>query len=131
MAEIIKETVVAQQVGPKAARVTETKQVASGVHTTQQLIYFVFGLLEVILVFRLILKLAGANTASAFVRFIYGLTALFIAPFEGIFRRGVARGIETAAVFEPSVLLAIVVYALLAWGIAMLVQIISRDKEAL
>ena len=131
MAEIIKETVVAQQSGPRADRVTETKHVASGAHTTQQLIYFVFGLLEVLLVFRLILKLAGANTASAFVRFIYGLTALFIAPFEGIFRRGVAQGIETTSVFEPSVLLAIVVYALFAWGITMLVQILSRDKEEL
>jgi hypothetical protein len=131
MSEIIKETVVSQQVGPKAARVVETKQVASGVHTAQQLVYFVFGLLEVMLVFRLILKLAGANTASAFVRFVYGITAPFIAPFEGIFRRGVAQGIETASVLEPSVLLALVVYALVAWGIAMLIQILSRDKEAI
>lgn len=129
MAEIVKQSVTTQNRGPKAARTTETKVVATGHQTIEYLIYFVFGILEILLMFRLILKVAGANPASGFVNFIYGLTGLFIAPFEGIFRSGYTEGVETTSVFEPSTLVAIIVYAVLAWGIVMLIRILSREKQ--
>jgi hypothetical protein len=129
MAEIVKETVTTQNQGPKAAVTTEVKQVASGHQTIEYLIYFIFGALEVLLVFRLVLKLMGANPASAFVNFIYSLTRIFILPFEGIFRRGFTEGIETTSVLEPSVIVAIVVYAVVAWGVVMLVRILSRERQ--
>lgn len=97
--------------------------------TTTKLIYFIFGILEVLLSFRLIFKLAGASMASAFVQFIYSVTAIFIYPFEGIFRRVTADGVETKSILEPSVLVAIVVYALLAWGIVKLVVVLSRQED--
>lgn len=62
--------------------------VVEGVTNTQtltKLIYFMFGILEVLLSFRLILKLTGASSSSGFVRLIYGITGIFILPFEGIF----------------------------------------------
>jgi hypothetical protein len=91
-------------------------------------VYFIFGVLEILLAFRLLLKLTGASISSSFVGFIYALTGIFILPFEGIFRRGYAPGIETKAIFEPSTLVAIVVYAVLAWGIVKLIRIFSREK---
>ncbi|OGM24658.1 hypothetical protein A2962_01305 [Candidatus Woesebacteria bacterium RIFCSPLOWO2_01_FULL_39_61] len=93
------------------------------------MIYFLFGVLEILLVFRLILKLLGANVSSAFVRLIYSLTGIFILPFEGIFRRGFTQGIETASVFEPSTLVAIIVYAVLAWGVVKLVRVLSGERQ--
>jgi len=129
MAEIIKESVTTQNEGPKEAVTTETKRVASSSQTVEYLIYFFFGALEILLAFRLVLKLMGASTASGFVGLIYGLTGIFILPFEGIFRRGTAQGIETTAVLEPSTLVAIIVYAILAWGIVKLVKIISGEKQ--
>lgn len=129
MAEIVKETVTTQNQGPKAAVTTEVKQVASGQQTIEYLIYFIFGALEVLLVFRLVLKLMGANPGSAFVNFVYSLTRIFILPFEGIFRRGFTEGIETTSVLEPSVIVAIIVYAVVAWGIVMLVRIFSRERQ--
>lgn len=129
MAEIVKETVTTQNEGPKAAVTTETKRVATSSQTIEYLIYFIFGALEVLLAFRLIFKLAGASLSSAFVGFIYGLTGLFILPFEGIFRRGYAQGVETRSVLEPSTLVAIVVYAILAWGIVKLVRISSGEQQ--
>ena len=129
MAEIVKETVVTQNEGPKAAVTTETKRVATSSQTIEYLIYFAFGALEILLAFRLVLKLLGASTTSQFVNFVYGLSGIFVLPFEGIFRRAVTQGIETSAVLEPSTLVAMVVYAVLAWGIVKLTRIFSGEKQ--
>lgn len=129
MAEIVKESVTAEKEGPKQAVVTETKRVASGSQTVEYIIYFIFGSLEILLAFRLVLKLLGANPVSAFVGLIYSLTGIFILPFGGIFRSGVTQGIETTAVLEPSTLVAMIVYAILAWGIVKLVKIFSGEKQ--
>lgn len=129
MADIVKETTTTQNVGPKAAVTTETKKIATSSQTVEYLVYFLFGFLEILLAFRLVLKLAGANIASAFVGLIYGLTGVFILPFEGIFRRGYTQGLETTSVIEPSTLVAIIVYAVLAWGIVKLVRIFSGEQQ--
>ena len=134
MAEITKETISTQgnNVNPvvnTTTKNTSVKSTASSSQTTEYLIYFLFGLLEILLAFRLVLKLTGASMASAFVGLIYGLTGIFIMPFEGIFRKGFAQGVETTAVFEPSTLVAIIVYAALAWGIVKLLSILSGEKQ--
>lgn len=82
-----------------------------------------------LLAFRLVLKITGASLTSAFVGLIYGLTGIFILPFEGIFRRGYAQGVETTSILEPSTLVAIVVYAVLAWGIVKLIRVLSGEKQ--
>jgi hypothetical protein len=129
MAEIVQESVTTQNEGPKEAVTTETKRVATRSQTLEYLIYFFFGALEILLTFRLVLKFMGASMASGFVGLVYGLSRIFILPFEGIFRRGVAPGLETSSVLEPSTLVAIIVYALLAWGIVKLVRIFSGERQ--
>lgn len=129
MAEIVEESVTTQNEGPKEAVTTETKRVASSSQTVEYLIYFIFGALEILLAFRLVLKLMGASLASGFVGLIYSLTGIFILPFEGIFRRGYTQGVETTSVLEPSTLVAMIVYAILAWGIVKLVKIFSGEKQ--
>ncbi|MDO8503616.1 MAG: YggT family protein [bacterium] len=119
MAKIVKETIVNTQV----------KRGATSSQTVEYLIYFFFGALEILLIFRLVLKLMGASVSSDFVHLIYGLTGVFILPFEGIFRRGFTQGIETTSVLEPSTLVAIVVYAVLAWGIVKLIRIFSGEQQ--
>lgn len=117
MAEIVNET-------------TSVRGEATGSQTVEYIIYFLLGILEVLLAFRLIFKLTGASLSSAFVSLIYSLTGIFILPFEGIFRRGYTQGIETTSVLEPSTLVAIVVYAVLAWGIVKLARILSGKQQA-
>ena len=102
---------------------------ATGTQQAEYIIYFFFGLLEALLAFRLVLKLAGANIASSFVSAIYGFTGIFIAPFEGIFRRVFSQGLETRSVLEPSTIVAILVYALISWGIVSLVRISSGKEQ--
>lgn len=139
MAEVIKEiintatpsgsvnTVVSAPAGTVVVK--PVKFETSNYQTAEYLIYFFFGLLEVLLGFRLVLKVMGANVASAFVSIIYTLTGIVIFPFEGIFRRGFTQGLETTSVLEPSVIVALIVYAILAWGIVKLLRIFSRDKQ--
>lgn len=97
--------------------------------TAGYIIYFLFGILEVLLVFRLIFKLSGANPTSSFVNGIYSLTQIAIRPFFGIFRQGTAQGVETTAIFEPATLVAVIVYGVLAWGITEIIVILSRRLQ--
>lgn len=102
---------------------------ATDSQTIEYLVYFVFGVIDILLIFRLILKVMGASAGSTFVNFIYAMTGILVAPFEGIFSRGVNKGLETTSILEPSVIIAIIVYALLAWGIVKLVRILSGERQ--
>lgn len=129
MAEIIKETITTQENNVNPNVNTPVKREASNSQTIEYLVYFLFGIIEVLLAFRLVFKLIGASLSSVFVGFIYGLTGVFILPFEGIFRRWFTQGVETTSIFEPSTLVAIIVYAVLAWGIVKLVRILSGEQQ--
>lgn len=131
MAETTQETVITTQDKPaKQTVVTPVKVAATTTQTIQYLVYFLFGLLEVLLVFRLVLRLMGASLASGFVSLVYGITRIFIMPFEGIFSKAYTEGLETTSVLEPSTIVAIIVYALLAWGIVKLVHVLSGERQA-
>jgi len=97
--------------------------------TIEYVIYFLVGALNILLLFRLVLKLLGASTTAAFVRMIYGLSGIFIFPFEGIFRRAVTQGIEAASIFEPSTLVAMIVYSLVGWGLVKLARVLSGEQQ--
>jgi len=129
MAEIVKETITTQEDNTNTVTTIPVKRGATSSQTVEYLIYFFFGALEVLLAFRLVLKFTGASISSAFVGLIYGLTGVFILPFEGIFRRGYAQGLETTSVLEPSTLVAIIVYAVLVWGIVKLLRILSGEQQ--
>ena len=130
MTEITKEVITTNENSNKRPIVaTPVKFEASNKETIEYLIYFFFGFIEILLAFRLVLKLTGASVASTFVRFIYGLTGIFTLPFEGIFRRGYSQGAETTSVLEPAVIVAIIVYIILAWGIVKLLRISSGEKQ--
>lgn len=129
MTEIIKESVTSENEGQTAAVTTEVKKEASTSQTVEYVMYFLLGLLNTLLAFRLILKLTGASTSSGFVNFIYDSTRIFILPFEGIFSRGSAQGIETTAIFEPATLVAILVYTILVLGIVKLIRIVSGEAQ--
>ena len=85
-----------------------------------QLIWLGLGLLQGLLALRILLKVLGANAASPFAALLYRVTDLFLAPFAGL----VGTPTVGAAVFEASTVIAMVVYALLAWGLERLVWVI-------
>jgi hypothetical protein len=89
------------------------------------LIYFLLGVLEVILALRWLFRLLGANTDNNFISFLYSLSHFFVAPFNGIFNDQ-ALGRQGVFVFEFSTLIGILVYALIGWGLVTLINLIFR-----
>lgn len=81
-----------------------------------QAIWYLFYVIETILVFRFAFKLIGANTAAGFTRFIYNLSDPLLAPFQLVLPAPRVSG----SIFEWSTLLAMLVYWIIAWGIVRL-----------
>ncbi len=98
-------------------------------HQATRIVYYILGVLEVLLAFRLIFKLLGANPESLFVSFIYSVSQAFLIPFNGIFRSAVTKGIEAQSVLEPTTIIAMIVYAILAWGIVKLIEISKPPQK--
>jgi uncharacterized protein YggT (Ycf19 family) len=78
-----------------------------------QIIRYLAGFIEAMLVFRFLLKLLGANPNAGFSSFIYKVSYPFAAPFLNVFRITQVKG----SVFEWTTLLAMIVYSLIAWAI--------------
>ena len=85
------------------------------------LIWFVAGFINVLLGFRFFFELLGANPYNGFTQFIYALSYPFAAPFRSIF--GVTN--IATAYFDWSILVAIVVYLLVGYGLIQLLRIIK------
>jgi hypothetical protein len=86
-----------------------------------QVIWYVLGVIETLLVFRIVLKALGANPTSGFANLIYSLSNPLALPFRGIFPTPVVEG----SVFEWSTLIAGIVYLVLAYGLVYLFQIVK------
>ena len=129
MSETTKETITTTDNANSPSVAARDESKASSYQTVGYLVYLFFGVLEIFLVFRLVLKLTGANPTSGFVSLIYSLTGPFTSPFAGIFHSALSQGVETTAVLEPATLVGIVVFAFLAWGITQLVVILSGKKQ--
>lgn len=95
--------------------------------TTANVIWYILGVIEIMLAFRFVLKLFGANPSSGFVDFIYNVSGVLTAPFDNIFNVARADANDIKAIFEPSILVAAIVYALLAWGIVKMININKKD----
>ena len=78
-----------------------------------QLIWLLFGILEVLIALRIGLMLIGANPGSPIVALIYGFTFLFLFPFTGL----VSSPSTGNMVLELSSMFAMVIYALIAWAL--------------
>jgi hypothetical protein len=83
-----------------------------------QIVWYILGLVEVLLAFRFVLKLLGANAGAGFTNFIYMITAPFAAPFVTVFHVSKAAG----SVFEWTTILAMFVYYVVAWGLIKLLM---------
>jgi hypothetical protein len=90
-------------------------------------IYFLLGLIEVLLGLRFLFRLLGASESSGFVRFLYDLTYPMAHPFAGIFTDPV---LGNNSVFEVSTLIAMLIYALLAWGVVALIRLLLAPRRA-
>lgn len=125
MSERIKETTVRS--GDTERKITEYDDDRStaatrddGQNLAERIIWFIAGTIITLLLFRFVLILLGANQGNGFVDFIYGISYPFARPFFGIFGYNLEYGVSRV---EISTLVAIAVYAVLAWGLSKLVNL--------
>lgn len=91
--------------------------------TIANIIWYIYGLIAIILLMRFILKITAANAGNSFVNLIYSISGIFSTPFDTIFGITKASSGTTTSVFEPSVFVALGVYALVAWGLSRLLTL--------
>ena len=85
-----------------------------------QIIWFILGLIEVLLGFRVALRALGGDPFVGFTSLIYAITTPLAAPFRGIL------GISTTgnSAIEWSTIVAAIVYLIVAWGLVYLLELI-------
>ncbi len=103
--------------------VHETPPAGSGARAlslVDRIVWFVIGVILVLLAFRFLLTLFGANTANSFANFIYSASHPLVAPFFGLFNYNYAYGVST---FEIYTLVAMLVYIVIGWLVSMLLAV--------
>jgi uncharacterized membrane protein len=111
------ETITTQEPGYAASEQVTRDVAAEGRLRFMQIdriMYTLLGILEIVLGLRFVLKLIAANPASGFTVFIYGITGVFMAPFNALVGTPKVGG----SVLEITTLIAMAVYALLFWILA-------------
>ena len=123
------ETIVTQQPGYATTEQVVRDVAAERRMQAYQLTRIIWGLLtllEIMLGLRFLLNLMGANAASGFATLVYGSTALFVAPFSGLF----PSWSSGAMVLEVTTLVAMGIYALLTWGLVRVLGLILERTGA-
>jgi YggT family protein len=87
-------------------------------------IWFLSGLVMILIGIRVFLKATGANAANGFANFIYNLTSYFVYPFHTLFGNPQGEG----AVLEITSLVAIGVYFLITLALVALINILFTDS---
>ncbi len=89
----------------------EVKETEPSTDTLRRIINIIFSLAGIILLFRFVFLLFGANPDNQFVDLIYSVTEPYVGIFSGIFTNiDWARG-----VFEPATLIGLVVLFIVSW----------------
>jgi uncharacterized protein YggT (Ycf19 family) len=115
--QVVMHNVAERVVDPAAER-------AAAVDWVSRLVWFIVGLMAILLAIRFVLLLAGANENAGFAQLIYGLTGWMVAPFAGLFGRPITYpGAAGAGVLEFEALVAIVVYILIGWLITKIAEL--------
>lgn len=91
-----------------------TSSSTKSIYRSTQITWYILGIIEILLVFRFVLKLLGANPEAGFSSFVYGITYIFANPFLSVFHN---TQIISGSIFEWTTLLAIIVYWIIAVGI--------------
>jgi hypothetical protein len=89
------------------------------------IVYFLFAGLEMLLGVRVLLHIVAANMENGFANFINVLSGLFVAPFATLLQNPGSG----AMVLEVTTMIAMIVYAIVAWVIGKLIWLtMSRTR---
>ncbi|MFP3853911.1 MAG: YggT family protein [Anaerolineales bacterium] len=85
-----------------------------------RLIWWIFGVIEALLGFRILLKLLAANPEAAFVRWIYQASGWLLQPFEGV---AAVPNMGPGTLDLPSII-GLLVYIVASWLIIQLLAVL-------
>jgi len=106
--------------------VSETvRHAPSGAEVARRWVVFIFGIVQALIAVRIVLLLADANQANQLVRFIYDVSAIFVAPFEGLLHSNAVR--SGVSVLDLAALVAIIGWTILEALILAGVRIARRE----
>ena len=101
----------------------------SGGTIARRIVMLLFGILQVLLVLRIVLLLLGANQDNTTVALVLNLTDPFIEPFRGIFDLD-RVGSRSGSIFDLGALVALIGWTLVEALILATVGITDRRPEA-
>lgn len=100
----------------------------SGIGMLERLIIFIFGLIQVLLLVRILFLLLAAREANAIVSFVYQISDVFVIPFRGILGRDeIASG---ATELDITAIVALIGWTILELIILALVRIFRPSAVA-
>lgn len=128
--EVRRSTQTTTDLGDTVQTTKEVRSSASpdgqGTNLAVNIVRFIEGVVLSLLAIRFILSLLGADRNNGFADFIYSVTHPFVAPFFGLFHYDTQYGVSK---FELATLIAMLVYALVAYGIVKLITLPRRSAE--
>jgi uncharacterized protein YggT (Ycf19 family) len=106
---------------PQGTEIRRVSYSSSPGAVLERLIVFIFGLIELLIVVRIVLLLVAARESNAIVQFIYNVSDIFVAPFRGIL--GMNEIQAGAAAFDVAALVALVGWVIIEFIILALVRV--------
>jgi hypothetical protein len=107
-------------------RAMEAANQNSAVARFVRIIFFIFGVFELLLALRIILRLLAANPGNGFADFVYAVSNPLVAPFANLFANPT---LSANSVLELTTIAAMIVYAIAAWIIGRVIWLVlSRPR---
>ena len=97
-----------------------------GLFQLHRLLWSVLALIEMMLALRFILRLIAANPDSGFAMLMYGISGLFVGPFNGMIESPIYAGYS----LEVTTLIAMAFYMFVFWCIAFGIRMIVDRPSA-
>ena len=117
--------------GASAVRTTERAYTPAGPtasQTLQRLVIFVFGVLQVALILRIVLLVLVANPNNDVVALILGITDPFVEPFRGMFALDRVTA-DQGSVLDVAAIVALIGWTLVEALILALLRVFDRRRE--
>jgi len=118
--QIVRKTTTQTEPQAKGETPQKVYEKKKAIFRFNQVIWLILGFIEVMLAFRFVLKLLGANPFVGFTSLIYSITGPLTVPFNGILGATISGNNSV----EWSTIVAAIVYFFVAWGLVYLLGLI-------
>ena len=109
-------------------RTSTVSYAPSGAGMIERLIIWIFGIVQLLIILRIVLLLFAARDGNPIVNFVYSVTDLLVAPFRGIF--GINEIAAGATALDIAAIVALVGWTILELVILGLVRIFRPARYA-